>query len=890
MNFRDLLGIALGAVIGVFLFGQDAFATVNAPAHYPSPLTVNPSRTFYVSPNGSDVGGCGGGPIGAGSNCATPWGANNNIALTGGDTVMVQGSAPTETTLGSSGWINYNMGGGVTFTDSGTANTPTGYINYICTVNHGCKWTCNNAASDGFACLNLTGNFIAFDGMEIDGVNIQGYNGYNNNNTNTYNAPGQLFRSSGHHHMHLNGIYHGSGGGFGSSVGTDYEYVFATELYDFAGVNSCHTSAYGPAAINVIGGYVASGTWDNLPNHYQLIGNVIHDSGETTAEPAVSCAGQPTYHTDGNCISIDHWSQNGYPYGALIAYNLLYNCGGRGIEVNSPTNVTMINNTVWNDCIDATFNTGTQGGCGMAEVGSSNLSGTTATWKNNIFFRTASASGDASGSYQTGGFSMRLDGGTDAGITNNVTFDQKAGGASVASFSAADNAGNVSRIIANNTTGTDPRLTNPPHQTLSDFQPVGGDTIVIGKGASTSSITPVIAFVTPDGNQPSNPPTIGAFVQGSTPPPALGPPVSINAGGPAVGSFIADAGSTGGLTIANNPSGAVDTSLVANPAPTLVYRSERYGNFSYQVNNAVPGKTYVVNVHETEDVDNGANIRVMDISINGTIVFPSFDIFAATGALHKAIVKTANAVADTNGNITIAFAPHAGSTDTSAKVDGVEVLNPIPAPPLPGNFSYQTGRWYTLDLHIPSSVAPVAHAANTIRCAPAGMRNTATINNVSARIYNADASGHLAFGIYGNGPDNRPANLVTTSATMATTPSGAEPIAALGANVQGGPSGTGVTDKFWVCSNTDSATASFASVSPSGGLTSTLLGSTTPANILQTSGTSAVISHLSCAGAACNGGTSTFASGFPANLAGSTWTEQTTVDMPMIAVQFISVP
>jgi len=849
----------------VALIGH-AHATTAAPAHVTSPLTC--TRNFFVSPAGTDTPGCGAGPLGAAANCKTPWGASTNITgLTGGDCVNVQGTAATQTQFGSSGWTNYDAGAGVTWSTSGSGpNGATGYINYVCSVNHGCKLT--GSQPNGFAGFCLAGNFIALDGFEIDGVNVQGFAGYSPSNNHTYNSGGQLWcQAGGHHHMHLNGIYHSAGGGVlgsitGGGTAGDYEYTVATELYDFSANNGSHTSGYNyfeMVGLTPVGGNL----WDNDPFHIQAIGNVIHDGGETVAIT--------TGHTDGEGIIIDTWGHvPQYPYGLLIAYNEIYNVGGRGIEVFAGSNLstyaaTITNNTIWNSDMDlGAGGAGLDDGCSFHN-----------TWQNNISYV-------KNGDIAAGWFSAPSSG-CNAGVSNstwanNLTFNGTVGQASVSS----DNGNTISATT--NKLGVDPKLTNVT-AAIPDLHPLAGSP-VIGTGAATPT-SRIFTFMTPDGLAPPATPNIGAFN-----PVSSSIPISINAGGPAVGNFVADIGSTGGTQSLSNPTLPVDTSLVANPAPILVYRSERYGTFNYAVSNLQAGHGYVVNLHFTEDFDTAALQRLFDVTINGTTVLSSFDIFAATGAQHKAIVKAFNVNADVNGLITVAFAPHAGSPDANAKVDGVEFLNSgtIPPPPLPGNFGYTAGRWYVLDLPIPASVAPIAHQANIIRCAPVGQRAIATFNMVAVRIYNADVAGHVAFGIYGNGSDNRPANLVASSASMATTPAGTEPTAALNANVQGGPGGGTVTDKFWVCSNTDSATASFASVSSTGGLPPTLIGTSTPANILQLSGTGTVISHISCAGTACTGGTSTFASGFPASLTGSTWTEQTSTLMPMMAVQFLSVP
>jgi len=147
---------------------------------------------------------------------------------------------------------------------------------------------------------------------------------------------------------------------------------------------------------------------------------------------------------------------------------------------------------------------------------------------------------------------------------------------------------------------------------------------------------------------------------------------TINAGGPAVAPFVTDTEFSGGSTVTNNP-GAVDTSLVTNPAPTAVYQSERYGNFSYTIPGLIAGGAYTVRLHFTEDWDTAAGQRLENVTINGTSVLTNFDIFASAGAQHKAIAKAFNATANGNGQIVIAFAPTAASIDQAAKVDGIVV-------------------------------------------------------------------------------------------------------------------------------------------------------------------------------------------------------------------------
>jgi hypothetical protein len=57
------------------------------------------------------------------------------------------------------------------------------------------------------------------------------------------------------------------------------------------------------------------------------------------------------------------------------------------------------------------------------------------------------------------------------------------------------------------------------------------------------------------------------------------------------------------------------TSLVTNPAPVSVYRSERYGTFTYTVSGLTASNAYTVNLHFTEDYWTAAGRRLENVSI-----------------------------------------------------------------------------------------------------------------------------------------------------------------------------------------------------------------------------------------------------------------------------------
>src|SRR5712691_4928419 len=162
----------------------------------------------------------------------------------------------------------------------------------------------------------------------------------------------------------------------------------------------------------------------------------------------------------------------------------------------------------------------------------------------------------------------------------------------------------------------------------------------------------------PNSNEVSATPT-------NAPPP---PPVlAINAGGPAIGAFVADKDFTGGMT--STHAVTIDTSGVINPAPTQVYQSIRFGNFSYTIPGFTAGSTHTVRLHFAETFWTAAGQRVFNVSINGAAVLTHFDIVAAAGATHKAIVEQFTATAGSTGAITIQFV----TVTNNAAINGIEI-------------------------------------------------------------------------------------------------------------------------------------------------------------------------------------------------------------------------
>ncbi len=150
------------------------------------------------------------------------------------------------------------------------------------------------------------------------------------------------------------------------------------------------------------------------------------------------------------------------------------------------------------------------------------------------------------------------------------------------------------------------------------------------------------------------------------------PYYQINAGGPAVSPFAADAyfsGGNGGFT------SNTDDVTAINAAPVTVYKTERNsasgGPITYTLPGLTPGGSYVVRLQMAENYWSAAGQRKFNVAINGTSVLTQFDVWVAANAPHKAVVRSFNATADASGNIAVNFSN--GSAD-QLEINALEIL------------------------------------------------------------------------------------------------------------------------------------------------------------------------------------------------------------------------
>jgi len=141
--------------------------------------------------------------------------------------------------------------------------------------------------------------------------------------------------------------------------------------------------------------------------------------------------------------------------------------------------------------------------------------------------------------------------------------------------------------------------------------------------------------------------------------PQQGGPISINAGGGAAGSFVADVNFSGGNV--SSTTSAIDTSLLSGTVPPQsVLQSERWGDSTYTIPGLTAGSPYSVTLYFAEIYWSAAGRRTFNVSINGAQVLTAFDPFVAAGGARKAIARSFNATANGAGQVVIQFARGGG--------------------------------------------------------------------------------------------------------------------------------------------------------------------------------------------------------------------------------------
>jgi parallel beta-helix repeat protein len=280
--------------------------------------------------------------------------------------------------LGAGSCVNVAPGtysDGVDMRVGGNAATSTGYVVYRCQTLSGCTITdpgnqgCPTWPNDcdTHAAFAMRANYTIMDGFVLDALGAKG--------TFDNGVGSGSFGAFGYHHIWiLNSIIRNGYGQAGIQIGTDdFVYIvhntveLTANATDCGGINGSGISVAGAAPVeSVVPGYVltaddknnsVTGNTGTLFRHF-VTWNVVHNN---YIDP--SCG----LHSDGNGIIMDTmgWDcgpgntgcQTGrQPYlkGGLVAFNVVYNNSGSGIELTASPYITVANNTCYNNWLDPT--------------------------------------------------------------------------------------------------------------------------------------------------------------------------------------------------------------------------------------------------------------------------------------------------------------------------------------------------------------------------------------------------------------------------------------------------------------------------------------------------------------------------------------------------------
>jgi hypothetical protein len=309
-------------------------------------------RNYYVSPTGRDSN--------AGTSRSKPWLTlqhANDTGRSAGDCVNV---APG------------TYAAGVVISGGGARASRTGYVTWRCMVMDKCVVTDVSAGGQNgsFVWDNATqpmaGNYVIIDGFvmraaaeTLYGQGIQLWDG----SDYLPNSPNSV-----HHVWLLNSIISGYGQSGVQMNDGEYFFVVHNTIYNNAFVGcSAQGSGVSLVTLKAFPGYVRTPDDANNPIlgaigsfNNAVAWNVLYNNATTQCG---GYQGAPAYDTDGNNIIIDTLDNGNdslggavtgpvYPGATLIAFNITYNAGGRGIHIFRSENVTVANNSCYNSDLD----------------------------------------------------------------------------------------------------------------------------------------------------------------------------------------------------------------------------------------------------------------------------------------------------------------------------------------------------------------------------------------------------------------------------------------------------------------------------------------------------------------------------------------------------------
>jgi len=387
-------------------------------------------------------------------------------------------------------------------------------------------------------------------------------------------------------------------------------------------------------------------------------------------------------------------------------------------------------------------------------------------------------------------------------------------------------------------------------------------------------------FVSPVAAQYSNDAVTGASGGGGS-----GTVTQIDTACGVSGGPITTTGTVQGAAVIRAATGTSDTVLSSdcgkvvtesNAAAVAVTLPQATGSFAapffYTQINLGAG---TVTITPTTSTINGAATLVLTTGQSADIVSDGTNYVAALG---KGGTATTDASLLTSGTLAAARLPaFTGDCTTSAGSSATtcEGLTPL---------NYTASFWY--GVWPASSMATGAtFTASQIYCRLHQFPRTVTFLNVGLNVMTG-GGGNIQIAYYAN-TSNLPGTLIQNTGSISTTTNGNKS-GALGGNVQAGPASSNGRN-VWICVNSDNATHIMAAYSTGYNVASVMIGGPAQSSIF-VAGNSLGLDNISCSGANCNGGSSTFGT-WPASLAGSTWTYNTQVSrFPVQQFQVVSSP
>jgi parallel beta-helix repeat protein len=298
---------------------------------------------------------------------------------------------------------------------------------------------------DTYSAVNIVKDYVVVDGFDIqaggDGHAIEA-TFLDSNRKN--NGP--------HHVKILNNIcHHSAGSGVGVAYG-DWYTIEGNMCHD-----NCHTNKFQGSAISI---YEARAISDLTPGPHNIVRNNV-----CFRNIALDLPGDPEPpHSDGNGIIIDDFrnSQTGNPagtylFGTLVENNVVYDNGGKGIQIFLSDNIMIRNNTAYHNNRDP-LNPSTWRG-ELSNVSSSNI-----IWVNNIGVADADihASNTAISEFDT-----KEQVNQNVLWYNNLTFNGRVGEASI--NSVRRNVSLTTRSPYCNLLGVDPKFVDPDAKSAANF-------------------------------------------------------------------------------------------------------------------------------------------------------------------------------------------------------------------------------------------------------------------------------------------------------------------------------------------------------------------------------------------------------------------------------------